>query len=139
MSCDIIKNIAGVQPRGPQENIIFGPFAVSFTTNTKSKMKRKLDINDVPAPAEEVEAKKEDNTFAGLGLDSRLLQGIVKQNFHTPTLVQSKAIPLVLEGRDVLARAKTGSGKTAAYLLPIMNSVLKRKQVGSNLRQRELH
>lgn len=107
-------------------------------------MKRKLDVNDVPAPAEveenenpeveepkkvEVEAKKEDVTFANLGLDSRLLQGIVQQNFHTPTLVQSKAIPLALEGRDVLARAKTGSGKTAAYLLPIIHSVLKRKQV----------
>lgn len=93
-------------------------------------MKRKLDINDVPTPADEFETKKEDHTFAGLGLDSRLLQGIVKQNFHTPTLVQSKAIPLALEGRDVLARAKTGSGKTAAYLLPILHSILKRKQVG---------
>jgi ATP-dependent RNA helicase DDX56/DBP9 len=96
-------------------------------------MKRKLDINDVPTPAEEIEFKKEDITFAGLGLDSRLLQGIVKQNFHAPTLVQSKAIPLALEGRDVLARAKTGSGKTAAYLLPILHSILKRKQVGANL------
>ena len=92
-------------------------------------MKRKLDVNDVPAPATEVDDKQEDTTFAGLGLDSRLLQGINKQNFQKPTLVQSKAIPLALEGRDVLARAKTGSGKTAAYLLPILNSVLKRKQV----------
>jgi len=92
-------------------------------------MKRKLDVNDVPVPATEVDDKQEDATFAGLGLDSRLLQGITKQNFQKPTLVQSKAIPLALEGRDVLARAKTGSGKTAAYLLPILNSVLKRKQV----------
>lgn len=95
-------------------------------------MKRKLDANDVPAPAAEVEGKKEDITFAGLGLDSRLLQGIAKQNFQTPTLVQSKAIPLALKGRDILARAKTGSGKTAAYLLPILHSILKRKLVGSN-------
>lgn len=94
-------------------------------------MKRKLDANDVPAPAADVVEKKEEITFAGLGLDSRLLQGIAKQNFQTPTLVQSKAIPLALEGRDVLARAKTGSGKTAAYLLPIINSVLKRKQVSN--------
>lgn len=92
-------------------------------------MKRKLDANDVPAPAAEVLAVKEDTTFAGLGLDSRLLQGIAKQNFHTPTLVQSKAIPLVLEGRDILARAKTGSGKTAAYLLPVIHTILKAKQV----------
>jgi ATP-dependent RNA helicase DDX56/DBP9 len=93
-------------------------------------MKRKLDANDVPAPAQEVESKEKDiNTFAALGLDSRLLQSIARQNFKTPTLVQSKAIPLALEGRDVLARAKTGSGKTAAYLLPVLHSILKRKLV----------
>ncbi len=110
-------------------------------------MKRKLDANDVPAPAEEVEpepkaaaevqSKKDTATFAALGLDSRLLQAITKQNFHAPTLVQRKAIPLALEGRDVLARAKTGSGKTAAYLLPIIHSILKRKQVGPHLSIRE--
>jgi len=92
-------------------------------------MKRKLDANDVPVPAGEVEGKKEENTFASLGLETRLLQGITKQNYHTPTPVQSRAIPLALEGRDILARAKTGSGKTAAYLLPILHSILKRKQV----------
>jgi ATP-dependent RNA helicase DDX56/DBP9 len=92
-------------------------------------MKRKLDANDVPAPVADGVEQKGDATFAGLELDSRLLQAITKQNFKTPTLVQSKAIPLVLEGRDVFARAKTGSGKTAAYLLPILHSILKRKQV----------
>ncbi|KAJ5054490.1 uncharacterized protein L3040_000764 [Drepanopeziza brunnea f. sp. 'multigermtubi'] len=94
-------------------------------------MKRKLDANDVPTPATEIEGKKEDATFAALGLDSRLLQGIAKQNFQTPTLVQSKAIPLALEGRDILARAKTGTGKTAAYLLPILHAILKRKLTSS--------
>lgn len=92
-------------------------------------MKRKLDANDVPAPVVEADGDKKEVTFSGLGLDPRLLQGIAKQNFHTPTPVQSKAIPLALDGRDVLARAKTGSGKTAAYLLPILHSILKRKQV----------
>ena len=97
-------------------------------------MKRKLDANDVPAPAEEVGTLKQDSsTFSGLGLDSRLLQGISRQNFQAPTLVQSKAIPLALEGRDVLARAKTGSGKTAAYLLPILHLILRRKQVRTPL------
>lgn len=92
-------------------------------------MKRKLDANDTPTPTADAKGQKEDATFASLGLDSRLLQGIAKLNFQAPTLVQIKAIPLALEGRDVLARAKTGSGKTAAYLLPILNSILKRKQV----------
>ena len=92
-------------------------------------MKRKLDANDIPVPAEEADGQKEETSFAGFGLDPRLLQGIAKQNFKDPTLVQSKAIPLALDGRDVLARAKTGSGKTAAYLLPTLHSILKRKQV----------
>lgn len=94
-------------------------------------MKRKLDENDVPVPVVEVEAtiSKAEESFVALGLDSRLLQAISKQNFQKPTLVQSKAIPLALEGHDVLARAKTGSGKTAAYLLPVIHSILKRKQV----------
>lgn len=94
------------------------------------KMKRKLDANNVPSPAEDAKGPKEESTFASLGLDSRLLQGIATQKFQTPTPVQTKAIPLALEGRDVLARAKTGSGKTAAYLLPILHLILKRKQVG---------
>ncbi|CCD52979.1 similar to ATP-dependent RNA helicase dbp9 [Botrytis cinerea T4] len=94
-------------------------------------MKRKLDANDVPVPTEGSDAIKENVTFASLGLDARLLQGIAKQNFQSPTLVQSKAIPLTLEGRDILARAKTGSGKTAAYLLPILHSILKRKELSS--------
>ncbi|CAD6446817.1 02386896-b1a0-4b3e-bedc-035b7b067130 [Sclerotinia trifoliorum] len=92
-------------------------------------MKRKLDANDVPVPTEESETSNGKATFASLGLDARLLQGIAKQNFQSPTLVQSKAIPLTLEGRDILARAKTGSGKTAAYLLPILHSILKRKEL----------
>ncbi|KAB8301600.1 hypothetical protein EYC80_003442 [Monilinia laxa] len=92
-------------------------------------MKRKLDANDVPVPAEESDNTKGNATFASLGLDPRLLQGIAKQNFQSPTLVQSKSIPLTLEGRDILARAKTGSGKTAAYLLPILHSILKRKEL----------
>jgi len=94
-----------------------------------AEMKRKLDADDVPVVFGDVDAQEEENTFAGLGLEPRLLQGIAKQNFRTPTLVQSKAIPLALEGRDVLARAKTGSGKTAAYLLPVLHAILKRKQV----------
>ena len=92
-------------------------------------MKRKLDENDVPAPAEESKEAKKDLSFSDLALDPRLLQGILKQNFNTPTPVQAKAIPLALEGRDILARAKTGSGKTLAYLLPVLDSILKRKQV----------
>jgi ATP-dependent RNA helicase DDX56/DBP9 len=92
-------------------------------------MKRKLDSNDIPVPISEAQNGVEEGSFVSLGLDSRLLQGIAKQKFEKPTPVQLKAIPLALQGRDVLARAKTGTGKTAAYLLPILQLILKRKEV----------
>ncbi|KAI1484236.1 DEAD-domain-containing protein [Daldinia eschscholtzii] len=96
-------------------------------------MKRKLDENDAPVSTTNAEAPSTGATatFADLGLDSRLLQATARQNWHTPTLVQSKAIPLAIDGRDVLAKAKTGSGKTAAYTLPILQAILKRKQTSS--------
>ncbi|KFY07486.1 hypothetical protein V492_07101 [Pseudogymnoascus sp. VKM F-4246] len=94
-------------------------------------MKRKLDGNDVPAPVVEETKAPESNSFADLGLDARLLQAIAKQNFKAPTLVQKKAIPLAIKGRDILARAKTGSGKTAAYLLPILHAILKQKETST--------
>lgn len=115
------------------------------TNDTCIAMKRKLDKNDEPvavAPEPEAEPKTESKpsqpenqaaenepSFAELGLDPRLVQAIAKQNFEKPTLVQRKAIPLALKGQDVLCKAKTGSGKTAAYVLPILSSILKRKAV----------
>ncbi|OTA93278.1 hypothetical protein M434DRAFT_395838 [Hypoxylon sp. CO27-5] len=98
-------------------------------------MKRKLDENDEPVSATNTEtpsAEVTPSTFADLDLDSRLLQATAHQNWQTPTLVQSKAIPLAIDGFDVLAKAKTGSGKTAAYTLPILQAILKRKQVSSD-------
>ncbi|EFW17576.1 ATP-dependent RNA helicase [Coccidioides posadasii str. Silveira] len=89
-------------------------------------MKRKLDENNVPTP-ENSGPKALEKTFETLHLDPRLLQALTKQKFTKPTLVQAEAIPLVLSGKDVLARAKTGSGKTAAYLLPILQSILQKK------------
>ncbi|KAF1988833.1 ATP-dependent RNA helicase DBP9 [Aulographum hederae CBS 113979] len=88
-------------------------------------MKRKLNAQDVP---EEVQtSQKALSQFQSLGLDPRILQGIAKEAFSEPTPIQAKAIPLALEGKDILARSKTGSGKTAAYILPILQSTLKRK------------
>ncbi|KAK5725259.1 ATP-dependent DNA/RNA helicase [Elasticomyces elasticus] len=63
-------------------------------------------------------------TFADLNLDPRLLLPLSASQFPGPTSIQSQAIPLILQGKDVLARAKTGSGKTLAYLLPILHGIL---------------
>ncbi|KAK0709734.1 P-loop containing nucleoside triphosphate hydrolase protein [Lasiosphaeria miniovina] len=103
-------------------------------------MKRKLDQNDEPSPQQlqpketrEEQPKEQQKpttaepSFADLGLDPRLVQAVAKQNFEKPTLVQQKAIPLALQGQDVLCKASTGSGKTAVYVLPLLSGILKRK------------
>lgn len=59
--------------------------------------------------------------FATLGLHASLLEAMHDAGFDTPTAVQAAAIPAVLAGRDVLARAATGSGKTAAFGLPLLH------------------
>ncbi len=60
-------------------------------------------------------------TFDSLGLSADLVRMVAEEGYETPTPVQSAAIPLVLEGRDVLAAAQTGTGKTAAFVLPILD------------------
>lgn len=62
-------------------------------------------------------------TFAGLGLSRILLNNVTKKGFKTPTPIQRKAIPFVLEGRDVVGMARTGSGKTAAFVLPMLDKL----------------
>jgi ATP-dependent RNA helicase RhlE len=64
--------------------------------------------------------------FASLGLPALLLRGVRAAGYQTPTPVQQRAIPLVLEGVDVVAAAQTGSGKTAAFALPILAGLLER-------------
>lgn len=62
--------------------------------------------------------------FTDLGLDPRLQEGVRALGFVEPTPIQAAAIPAVLAGQDVLGSAETGTGKTAAYLLPILNQLL---------------
>ncbi|MEE1160419.1 MAG: DEAD/DEAH box helicase, partial [Atopobiaceae bacterium] len=63
------------------------------------------------------------NTFAELGLNEHILAGVEALGFTTPTPVQSQAIPAVLERRDIVASAQTGTGKTAAFALPVLQII----------------
>jgi ATP-dependent RNA helicase RhlE len=64
--------------------------------------------------------------FSSLNLDPSLLKGLKELGFVRPTPIQADAIPPAVAGRDVLACASTGSGKTAAFLLPILDKLIKR-------------
>ena len=61
--------------------------------------------------------------FSALGLRADLLRGVADLGFTTATPIQAQSIPPALEGRDVLACAATGSGKTAAFLLPVLERI----------------
>src|SRR5262245_52342646 len=63
--------------------------------------------------------------FAALGLPAPLVKGVRAAGYTSPTPIQAKAIPLVLTGRDLIAAAQTGTGKTAAFILPILAHLLK--------------
>ncbi|XP_027934140.1 DEAD-box ATP-dependent RNA helicase 16 [Vigna unguiculata] len=72
---------------------------------------------------EEKEEEADNQSFEELGVDARLLRALQKKGIEKPTPIQGVAIPLILEGKDVVARAKTGSGKTLAYLLPLLQKL----------------
>ena len=61
--------------------------------------------------------------FSGFNLDSRLLEAIAGLGYEEPTPIQREAIPLLLDGRDLLAEAPTGTGKTAAFALPVLQRI----------------
>lgn len=82
---------------------------------------RKRREPKAPTPIDASQELFAQQTFADLGLRNSVLKGIEAMGFRNPTVIQSQLIPLVIEGRDVLGQAKTGSGKTAAFGLPLFH------------------
>ena len=70
--------------------------------------------------------------FSQLNLSAPILKAIGDEGYTTPTPVQEKAIPAILEGRDMLAGAQTGTGKTAGFTLPILELLSKSLTVKVN-------
>lgn len=70
-------------------------------------------------------------SFAALGLKASLVRVAAERGFDQPTPIQEAAIPAILEGHDVLGLAQTGSGKTAAFALPLLHHLLHERQAGA--------
>jgi ATP-dependent RNA helicase RhlE len=68
--------------------------------------------------------------FSKFNLHPDLLKGVQAMGFTEPRPVQAQILPIILEGKDALVSSETGSGKTAAFLLPVMNTLLKQHQTG---------
>lgn len=78
-------------------------------------------------PAEDVVAYVPDHSFAELAIDERLKQNIITKGYVHPTPIQDKSIPHVLNGEDIVGMANTGTGKTAAFLIPLIHKVLQNR------------
>ena len=78
-----------------------------------------------------LESKLESN-FESLGLIPEILKAIDDKGYKTPSPIQSKAIPIVLQGKDLMAAAQTGTGKTAGFTLPILHLLTKGERESSN-------
>ncbi|ROT69639.1 putative ATP-dependent RNA helicase DDX56-like [Penaeus vannamei] len=85
---------------------------------------------DTSQEMSEVKQEEDEKTlqFHEMGLDDRILEAIARLRWGEPTLIQEKAIPYVLEGKDVLAKARTGSGKTGAFVIPTIHKILEWKR-----------
>ena len=70
--------------------------------------------------------------FSEFHFEPQLAEGLSYMNFKDATPVQQQAIPLIMQGRDLIACAQTGTGKTAAYLLPVLNNIIKSGSKGIN-------
>lgn len=69
-------------------------------------------------------------TFRELNLDERLLEGLDSMGFEKATPIQEQAVPIILAGKDLIACAQTGTGKTAAFLLPILHQLTRQPREG---------
>ncbi|MBI5358907.1 DEAD/DEAH box helicase [Candidatus Amesbacteria bacterium] len=97
-----------------------------FGGRTKtSKISPTKYVNRTQAQAQETEVKHEiKNQFIDFNIDIRIKENVRIHGYLTPTPIQDQVIPFALEGRDVVGIANTGTGKTAAFLIPIVNKIL---------------
>ena len=71
-------------------------------------------------------------SFASLGLSALILEAVAEKGYETPSPIQAQAIPAILEGKDVMAAAQTGTGKTAGFTLPLLELLSKGPQAKPN-------
>lgn len=89
-------------------------------------MKRGTTAGTEAAPAPDASSEAPgSNAFAALGLSAEFCRAVADAGYETPTPIQREAIPLILSGRDIMGLAQTGTGKTAAFTLPIADRLLR--------------
>lgn len=87
---------------------------------------QKTENEDIPLPKK---GKKKSGGFESMNLKPVIFKAIKNKGYNLPTPIQRKVIPLALEGRDLVACSRTGSGKTAAFLIPMVNKLEKHSTI----------
>ena len=98
-------------------------------SNPRTGEPRRPEDSRAPAEGRGPKAPKD---FLGFGLHPSILQGIRTMGYEIPTPIQALAIPAVMSGRDLIGSAQTGTGKTAAFLLPIMHRLMGEPKKGGS-------
>ena len=86
-------------------------------------MSQEMTETDTLETPEVETAETEPGGFAALGLSGAALQGVTAAGFEAPTPIQERAIPVMMAGSDLVAQAQTGTGKTAAFALPLIERI----------------
>jgi ATP-dependent RNA helicase RhlE len=86
-----------------------------------------MELQMTPTRHEPPESGSHRSAFAALGLHPSLLEAVAAEGYETPTPIQTQAIPQVLAARDVIGCAQTGTGKTAAFVLPLLQRLASTK------------
>jgi ATP-dependent RNA helicase DDX6/DHH1 len=95
-------------------------------TNNQLMIEETLKSEGIAVPKRDTRIKTSDVTatkgltFADFGLSKELQLGIYEKGYENPSPIQEESIPLALEGKNIIARAKNGTGKTAAYSIPMI-------------------
>jgi len=102
----------------PDEDLFKCGISAGINFEKYEEIPVKVTGEGVPQPPEKME------TFQAAGLRPLLLENILKSSYKVPTPIQKHALPVLMAGRDLMGSAQTGSGKTAAFLVPIIQKIL---------------
>jgi ATP-dependent RNA helicase DDX56/DBP9 len=105
---------------------------VKNSTAEEEEEEEDEELKDETGENGDEEEEEEITEFTDMGIDDRIIMAILQLGWAEPTPIQETAIPLILEGRDVLAKARTGSGKTGAYAVPLLHKILSIKKLKSS-------
>ncbi|CAJ0898553.1 12781_t:CDS:10 [Entrophospora sp. SA101] len=122
---DILQDYSFSSKADLNSNVIFLSTIISHENDSWKKNLR-LPPKDIRPQTEDVTATK-GNEFEDYFLKRELLMGIFEAGFERPSPIQEESIPIALTGRDILARAKNGTGKTAAFVIPSLEKINTKK------------